>query len=148
MSDIEIARKARKKPIQEIGARLDIPNEHLLPFGHDKAKVSEEFIKSLADRPDGHLVLVTAINPTPAGEGKTTTTVGLGDGLNAIGKKAAICIREASLGPNFGMKGGAAGGGMSQVVPMEDMNLHFTGDFHAITSAHNLLAAMLDNHIY
>ena len=148
MSDIEIARKARKKPIQEIGARLDIPNEHLLPFGHDKAKVSEEFIKSLADRPDGELVLVTAINPTPGGEGKTTTTVGLGDGLNAIGKKAAICIREASLGPNFGMKGGAAGGGMSQVVPMEDMNLHFTGDFHAITSAHNLLAAMLDNHIY
>ena len=148
MSDIEIARKARKKPIQEIGARLDIPNEHLLPFGHDKAKVSEEFIKSLADRPDGHLVLVTAINPTPAGEGKTTTTVGLGDGLNAIGKKAAICIREASLGPNFGMKGGAAGGGMSQVVPMEDMNLHFTGDFHAITTAHNLLSALIDNHIY
>ncbi len=148
MSDIEIARKADKKPIQEIGAKLGIPTEHLLPFGHDKAKVSEEFIKSLADRPNGHLVLVTAINPTPAGEGKTTTTVGLGDGLNAIGKKAAICIREASLGPNFGMKGGAAGGGMAQVVPMEDMNLHFTGDFHAITSAHNLLAAMLDNHIY
>ncbi len=148
MSDIEIARKADKKPIQEIGAKLGIPTEHLLPFGHDKAKVSEEFIKSLQDRPDGHLVLVTAINPTPAGEGKTTTTVGLGDGLNAIGKKAAVCIREASLGPNFGMKGGAAGGGMAQVVPMEDMNLHFTGDFHAITSAHNLLAAMLDNHIY
>jgi formate--tetrahydrofolate ligase len=148
MSDIEIARKADKKPIQEIGAKLGIPTEHLLPFGHDKAKVSEEFIKSLEDRPNGHLVLVTAINPTPAGEGKTTTTVGLGDGLNAIGKKAAVCIREASLGPNFGMKGGAAGGGMAQVVPMEDMNLHFTGDFHAITSAHNLLAAMLDNHIY
>ena len=147
-TDIEIAREAKKKPIQEIGAKLDIPSEHLLPFGHDKAKVSEEFIKSLADKPNGHLVLVTAINPTPAGEGKTTTTVGLGDGLNAIGKKAAICIREASLGPNFGMKGGAAGGGMAQVVPMEDMNLHFTGDFHAITSAHNLLAAMLDNHIY
>ncbi len=148
MSDIEIARKADKKPIQEIGAKLGIPTEHLLPFGHDKAKVSEEFIKSLEAKPNGHLVLVTAINPTPAGEGKTTTTVGLGDGLNAIGKKAAICIREASLGPNFGMKGGAAGGGMAQVVPMEDMNLHFTGDFHAITSAHNLLAAMLDNHIY
>ena len=148
MSDIEIARKADKKPIQEIGAKLGIPTEHLLPFGHDKAKVSEEFIKSLEGRPNGHLVLVTAINPTPAGEGKTTTTVGLGDGLNAIGKKAAICIREASLGPNFGMKGGAAGGGYAQIVPMEDMNLHFTGDFHAITSAHNLLSAMLDNHIY
>jgi formate--tetrahydrofolate ligase len=148
MSDIEIARAAKKKPIQEIGAKLGIPAEDLLPFGHDKAKVSEKFIKSLADRKDGHLILVTAINPTPAGEGKTTTTVGLGDGLNAIGKKAAICIREASLGPNFGMKGGAAGGGYAQIVPMEDMNLHFTGDFHAITSAHNLLAAMLDNHIY
>ncbi len=148
MSDIEIARKADKKPIQEIGAKLGIESEHLLPFGHDKAKISEAFIKSLADRKDGHLILVTAINPTPAGEGKTTTTVGLGDGLNAIGKKAAICIREASLGPNFGMKGGAAGGGYAQVVPMEDMNLHVTGDFHAITSAHNLLAAMLDNHIY
>ncbi|MBK0400598.1 formate--tetrahydrofolate ligase [Limibaculum sp. M0105] len=148
MSDIEIARKANKKPIQEVGAKLGIPSEHLLPYGHDKAKVSAEFIKSVADRPDGNLILVTAINPTPAGEGKTTTTVGLGDGLNAIGKKAAICIREASLGPNFGMKGGAAGGGYAQVVPMEDMNLHFTGDFHAITSAHNLLAAMIDNHIY
>ncbi|MEO0823250.1 MAG: formate--tetrahydrofolate ligase, partial [Pseudomonadota bacterium] len=110
-SDIEIARQANKKPIQEIGARLGIPSEHLLPYGHDKAKVSDAFIKSLADRPDGNLILVTAINPTPAGEGKTTTTVGLGDGLNAIGKNAAICIREASLGPNFGMKGGAAGGG-------------------------------------
>ncbi|MEM8792895.1 MAG: formate--tetrahydrofolate ligase [Pseudomonadota bacterium] len=148
MSDIEIARKANKKPIQEIGAKLDIPGEHLLPFGHDKAKVSAEFIKAQVGRPDGHLILVTAINPTPAGEGKTTTTVGLGDGLNAIGKKAMICIREASLGPNFGMKGGAAGGGYAQVVPMEDMNLHFTGDFHAITSAHNLLSAMIDNHIY
>ena len=148
MSDIEIARQAKKRPIQEIGARLGIGAEHLLPFGHDKAKVSAEFIRSLQDRPDGHLVLVTAINPTPAGEGKTTTTVGLGDGLNAIGEKAAICIREASLGPCFGMKGGAAGGGHAQVVPMEEMNLHFTGDFHAITSAHNLLAAMLDNHIY
>ncbi|MEM8731958.1 MAG: formate--tetrahydrofolate ligase, partial [Pseudomonadota bacterium] len=147
-TDIEIAREAQKMPIQEIGARLDIPSTELLPFGHDKAKVSESFIKSLAGQKDGHLVLVTAINPTPAGEGKTTTTVGLGDGLNAIGKKAAICIREASLGPCFGMKGGAAGGGYAQVVPMEDMNLHFTGDFHAITTAHNLLSAMIDNHIY
>ncbi len=148
MSDIEIARKANKQPIQEIGAKLGIPSEHLLPFGHDKAKVSEEFIQSVQGNKDGHLILVTAMTPTPAGEGKTTTTVGLGDGLNAIGKKAAICIREASLGPCFGMKGGAAGGGYAQVVPMEDMNLHFTGDFHAITSAHNLLSAMIDNHIY
>mgnify|MGYP001591614298 FL=1 len=148
MSDIEIARAASKKPIQEIAAKIGISNEHLLPYGHDKAKVSEAFIKSLSNEKDGHLILVTAINPTPAGEGKTTTTVGLGDGLNAIGKKAAVCIREASLGPCFGMKGGAAGGGYAQVVPMEEMNLHFTGDFHAITSAHNLLAAMLDNHVY
>jgi formate--tetrahydrofolate ligase len=147
-TDIEIAREAKKKPIVEIGAKLGIPAEHLLPYGHDKAKVGQEFIKSLAERPDGKLILVTAINPTPAGEGKTTTTVGLGDGLNRIGKKAVVCIREASLGPNFGMKGGAAGGGMAQVVPMEEMNLHFTGDFHAITSAHNLLSAMIDNHIY
>ena len=147
-TDIEIAREAKKLPIQEVGAKLGIPSADLLPFGHDKAKVSESFIKSLAKKEDGRLILVTAINPTPAGEGKTTTTVGLGDGLNRIGKKAAICIREASLGPCFGMKGGAAGGGYAQVVPMEDMNLHFTGDFHAITSAHNLLAAMLDNHIY
>ena len=148
MSDIEIARAASKKPIQEIAAKIGISNEHLLPYGHDKAKVSEAFIKSLSNEKDGHLILVTAVNPTPAGEGKTTTTVGLGDGLNAIGKKAAVCIREASLGPCFGMKGGAAGGGYAQVVPMEEMNLHFTGDFHAITSAHNLLAAMLDNHVY
>ncbi len=147
-TDIEIAREAKKKPIMEIGAKLGIPAEHLLPYGHDKAKVSQSFIKSLAKKPDGKLILVTAINPTPAGEGKTTTTVGLGDGLNRIGKKAVICIREASLGPNFGMKGGAAGGGYAQVVPMEEMNLHFTGDFHAITSAHNLLSAMIDNHIY
>lgn len=147
-TDIEIAREAKKLPIQEVGAKLDIPSEDLLPFGHDKAKVSDTFIKSVESKPDGKLILVTAINPTPAGEGKTTTTVGLGDGLNAIGKKAAICIREASLGPCFGMKGGAAGGGYAQVVPMEDMNLHFTGDFHAITSAHNLLSAMIDNHIY
>ncbi len=147
-SDIEIARAADKKPIMEIGAKLCIPPQELLPYGHDKAKVSARFIRSLAGRPEGRLILVTAINPTPAGEGKTTTTVGLGDGLNRIGKRAAICIREASLGPNFGMKGGAAGGGYAQVVPMEDMNLHFTGDFHAITTAHNLLSALIDNHIY
>ena len=147
-SDIEIAREANKKPIQEIGAKLGIPSEHLLPYGHDKAKVSQDFINSVQGNKNGKLILVTAINPTPAGEGKTTTTVGLGDGLNRIGKKAAVCIREASLGPCFGMKGGAAGGGYAQVVPMEEMNLHFTGDFHAITSAHNLLSAMIDNHIY
>ncbi|MEO9819026.1 MAG: formate--tetrahydrofolate ligase [Paracoccaceae bacterium] len=147
-SDIQIAREASKKPIQEIGDKLGIPTEHLLPYGHDKAKVGQDFINSVQDRKDGKLVLVTAINPTPAGEGKTTTTVGLGDGLNHIGKKAMICIREASLGPNFGMKGGAAGGGYAQVIPMEEMNLHFTGDFHAITSAHSLLSAMIDNHIY
>jgi formate--tetrahydrofolate ligase len=147
-TDIEIARAATKKPIMDIGARLGIPAEHLLPYGHDKAKIGQDFIAGLQGRPDGKLILVTAINPTPAGEGKTTTTVGLGDGLNRIGKRAVVCIREASLGPNFGMKGGAAGGGMAQVVPMEEMNLHFTGDFHAITSAHNLLSAMIDNHIY
>ena len=147
-SDIEIARGAEKKPIQEVGAHLGIPAEHLLPYGHDKAKVSQDFINSVQDQKNGKLILVTAIEPTPAGEGKTTTTVGLGDGLNKIGKNAMICIREASLGPNFGMKGGAAGGGYSQVIPMEDMNLHFTGDFHAITSAHSLLSAMIDNHIY
>ena len=147
-TDIEIAREAVKRPIQEIGSKLGIPLEALLPYGHDKAKVSQGFIRSLSGKKDGKLVLVTAINPTPAGEGKTTTTVGLGDGLNRIGKRAVICIREASLGPNFGMKGGAAGGGYAQVVPMEEMNLHFTGDFHAITSAHNLLSAMMDNHIY
>ncbi|MFG6582183.1 formate--tetrahydrofolate ligase [Sulfitobacter sp. 1A12779] len=147
-TDIQIAREAAKRPIQEIGAKLGISSNDLLPYGHDKAKVSQSFIDSVQDRANGKLILVTAINPTPAGEGKTTTTVGLGDGLNRIGKKAAVCIREASLGPNFGMKGGAAGGGYAQVVPMEEMNLHFTGDFHAITSAHNLLAAMIDNHIY
>jgi formate--tetrahydrofolate ligase len=147
-SDIEIARAAKKKPIMQIGAKLGIPEEHLLPYGHDKAKISAEFIASVRGRPNGKLILVTAINPTPAGEGKTTTTVGLGDGLNRIGKKAITCIREASLGPNFGIKGGAAGGGYAQVVPMEDMNLHFTGDFHAITTAHNLLSALIDNHIY
>jgi formate--tetrahydrofolate ligase len=147
-TDIEIAREAKKMPIQKIGEKLGIPSDHLLPFGHDKAKISAEFIKQQENKLNGKLILVTAINPTPAGEGKTTTTVGLGDGLNAIGKNAAICIREASLGPCFGMKGGAAGGGYAQVVPMEEMNLHFTGDFHAITSAHNLLSAMIDNHIY
>tara|TARA_R110002111_G_scaffold78434_6_gene124490 strand:- start:164 stop:1840 length:1677 start_codon:yes stop_codon:yes gene_type:complete len=147
-TDIQIAREASKRPIQEIGQKLGISSADLLPYGHDKAKVSQSFINSVQDRPDGKLILVTAINPTPAGEGKTTTTVGLGDGLNRIGKNAAVCIREASLGPNFGMKGGAAGGGYAQIVPMEEMNLHFTGDFHAITSAHNLLSAMIDNHIY
>ena len=147
-SDIEIAREAVKKPIYQIGETLGIGSDDLLPYGHDKAKVSQGFINGLKGRADGKLILVTAINPTPAGEGKTTTTVGLGDGLNRIGKKAMICIREASLGPNFGMKGGAAGGGYAQVVPMEEMNLHFTGDFHAITSAHSLLSAMIDNHIY
>ena len=147
-SDIDIARAATLKPITEIGARLSIPAEKLIPFGHDKAKLSQGCMDELADRPNGKLILVTAISPTPAGEGKTTTTVGLGDALNAIGKKASVCIREASLGPCFGVKGGAAGGGMAQVVPMEEMNLHFTGDFHAVTAAHNLLAAMVDNHIY
>ena len=147
-SDIEIAREAKMKPIHEIGEKLGIPPTALLQYGPTKAKVSYDFIKSIQDRPDGKLILVTAINPTPAGEGKTTTTVGLGDGLNRIGKKAMCCLREPSLGPCFGMKGGAAGGGYAQVVPMEDINLHFTGDFHAITSANNLLAAMIDNHIY
>ena len=147
-TDIEIAREATMQPIAEVAAKLSITNDQLIPYGHTKAKISAEFISSVQGNDDGNLILVTAINPTPAGEGKTTTTVGLGDGLNAIGKKTAICIREASLGPCFGMKGGAAGGGYAQVVPMEDMNLHFTGDFHAITSAHNLLSAMIDNHIY
>jgi len=147
-SDIEIARAAKKKPIQEIAAKIGISYDDLVPYGHDKAKISANFIKSIQGNKDGKLILVTAINPTPAGEGKTTTTVGLVDGLNRIGKKAVVCIREASLGPCFGVKGGAAGGGYAQVVPMDDMNLHFTGDFHAITSAHNLLAALIDNHIY
>ena len=148
LTDIEIARAAARKNIAEIAARLDIGAGDILPYGHDKAKISRDFIAGLDGAPPGRLILVTAINPTPAGEGKTTTTVGLGDALNRIGKRATVCIREASLGPNFGMKGGAAGGGRAQVVPMEDMNLHFTGDFHAITSAHNLLAAMIDNHIH
>lgn len=148
MSDIEIARAASKLPINDIGAKLGIGYDDLVPYGHDKAKISAKFLASLQDRPDGRLILVTAINPTPAGEGKTTTTVGLVDGLNRIGRKAVVCVREPSLGPCFGIKGGAAGGGHAQVVPMEDINLHFTGDFHAITSAHNLLSAMIDNHIY
>ena len=147
-SDIEIAREATMRPIAEVGARLDIPAEALMPYGHHKAKISPGFLEGLEDRPDGKLILVTAITPTPAGEGKTTTTVGLGDGLNRIGKKAIMCLREPSLGPCFGMKGGAAGGGYAQVVPMEDINLHFTGDFHAIGIAHNLLSALIDNHIY
>jgi formate--tetrahydrofolate ligase len=147
-SDIEIAREAKMKPIMEIGKALGIPEKELIPYGHTKAKVSLAYIDGLAAKPDGKLILVTAINPTPAGEGKTTTTVGLGDGLNRIGKKAMVALREPSLGPCFGMKGGAAGGGYAQIVPMEDINLHFTGDFHAITSAHNLLSAMIDNHIY
>ena len=147
-SDIEIARAAKKLPIIEVGAKLGIPAEDLAPYGYDKAKIGAGFIAAQAGKKDGKLILVTAINPTPAGEGKTTTTVGLGDGLNRIGKKAVVCVREASLGPCFGVKGGAAGGGYAQVVPMEDINLHFTGDFHAVTSAHNLLAALIDNHIY
>ena len=147
-SDIEIARAATTESIQDIGEKLGIPGESLQPYGHTKAKISYDFIKSLESRPDGKLVLVTAISPTPAGEGKTTTSVGLGDGLNRIGKNTAICLREPSLGPCFGMKGGAAGGGYAQVVPMEDINLHFTGDFHAIGAAHNLLSALVDNHIY
>ncbi len=148
LSDIETARAARKKPIVEIGARLGIDATHLIPFGHDKAKIDSGFLKSLDGRRDGKRMLDTAINPTPAGEGKTTTTVGLGDALNAIGKKALVCLREPSLGPCFGVKGGAAGGGRAQIIPMEDINLHFTGDFHAITTAHNLLSALIDNHIH
>ncbi len=147
-SDIEIARAAKMLPIEKVATKLGIPEQHLFRFGPSKAKVSFDFINQLSSRPDGKLVLVTAITPTPAGEGKTTTTVGLGDGLNRIGKKAVICLREPSLGPCFGVKGGAAGGGYAQVVPMEDINLHFTGDFHAIGTANNLLAALVDNHIY
>ena len=147
-SDIEIAQAATLLPIQEIGAKLGIAEDALIPYGHDKAKVSAEFLESIADRPNGKLILMTAVSPTPAGEGKTTTTVGLGDGLNKIGKKAVICLREPSLGPCFGMKGGAAGGGYAQVVPMTDINLHFTGDFHAIGAAHNLLSALVDNHMH
>lgn len=147
-SDLDIAKAATLKPIQEIGAKLGLSAQDLIPYGHNKAKISREAVYALDGRTEGKLVLVTAVNPTPAGEGKTTTTIGLGDGLNRIGQKALTCIREASLGPCFGVKGGAAGGGHAQVVPMEDMNLHFTGDLHAVTAAHNLLSAMIDNHIH
>lgn len=148
MSDIEIARKANSLPIGEIANKVDIPDAALITYGKTKAKIDPDYIASLNQKPDGKLILVTAITPTPAGEGKTTTSVGLTDGLNRIGKKALVCLREPSLGPCFGMKGGAAGGGYAQVVPMEDINLHFTGDFHAIGAAHNLLSALLDNHIH
>ena len=147
-SDIEIARAAKLNSIIDVAKKIGINQESVFNYGHHKAKISLDFIDSLKNKPEGKLILVTAMTPTPAGEGKTTTTVGLGDGLNAIGKKAIICLREPSLGPCFGMKGGAAGGGFSQVVPMEDINLHFTGDFHAIGAAHNLLSALIDNHIY
>ena len=148
LSDIEIARAARLKPIAQVAADVGVPESALYPYGRFIAKLEPEFLAGLAGRPDGKLILVTAISPTPAGEGKTTTTVGLGDGLNRLGRKAVVCLREPSLGPCFGLKGGAAGGGYAQVVPMDAINLHFTGDFHAITSAHNLLAAMIDNHVY
>jgi len=147
-SDLDIAQAASKLPITDIAAKLGIPESELIPYGHDKAKISYDFLKGLEGKPDGKLILVTAISPTPAGEGKTTTTVGLGDGLCEIGKKAIMCLREPSLGPCFGMKGGAAGGGYAQVIPMTDINLHFTGDFHAIGVAHNLLSALIDNHIH
>src|SRR6187401_3447293 len=147
-TDIEIARQAKMKPIGEIATRLGIPDEALEPYGRTKAKIAMDWINQQAGREDGKLILVTAINPTPPGEGKTTTSVGLADGLNRIGRKTILCLREPSLGPCFGMKGGAAGGGYAQVVPMEEINLHFTGDFHAITAAHNLLSALIDNHIY
>ncbi len=148
-SDIDIAQAAAMRPIGQVAAdKLGIPDEALSPYGRYKAKISLDYIRTLADRPHGKLILVTAITPTPAGEGKTTTTVGLGDALNHIGKKAILCLREPSLGPCFGVKGGAAGGGYAQVVPMEDINLHFTGDLHAIGAANNLLAALIDNHIY
>ncbi len=148
LSDIEIARAARLRPIAEIAATIGVPEYALLPYGRHIAKLETAFLSRLAGRPDGKLILVTAISPTPAGEGKTTTTVGLGDALNRIGSKAMICLREPSLGPCFGMKGGGAGGGYAQVAPMEAINLHFTGDFHAITTVNNLLAAMVDNHMY
>lgn len=147
-SDIDIAQAAKVLPIQAIGAKIGIPSEALVPYGHDKAKISADFINANSGNADGKLILVTAVSPTPAGEGKTTTSVGLGDALNIIGKKAVMCLREPSLGPCFGMKGGAAGGGYAQVVPMTDINLHFTGDFHAIGAAHNLLAALIDNHMH
>jgi formate--tetrahydrofolate ligase len=148
MSDIEIARAASAQPIDEIADKIGIPADALMPYGKTKAKIDPAYIETLQDKPDGKLILVTAITPTPAGEGKTTTSVGLHDGLSRIGKKSIVCLREPSLGPCFGMKGGAAGGGHAQVIPMEDINLHFTGDFHAIGAAHNLLSAMVDNHIY
>ncbi len=148
MSDIEIARAAKKIHIRDVASKVNIPEENLIPYGHDAAKINFDFIEKSKSNPDGKLILVTAINPTPAGEGKTTTSVGLNDGLNKIGKKSIVCLREPSLGPCFGMKGGAAGGGYAQVVPMEEINLHFTGDFHAITAAHNLLSSLIDNHIY
>ena len=148
MSDIEIARAAKKMHIRDVAEKINIPEESLIPYGHDIAKINFDFIEKSKSNSDGKLILVTAISPTPAGEGKTTTSVGLNDGLNAIGKKSIVCLREPSLGPNFGMKGGAAGGGYAQVIPMEEINLHFTGDFHAITTAHNLLSSLIDNHIY
>jgi formate--tetrahydrofolate ligase len=148
MSDIEIARAAHALPICDIAEKIGIPGDAVMPYGNTKAKIDPGYIESLQDRPDGKLILVTAISPTPAGEGKTTTSVGLHDGLSRIGKKSIVCLREPSLGPCFGMKGGAAGGGHAQVIPMEDINLHFTGDFHAIGAAHNLLSALIDNHIY
>jgi formate--tetrahydrofolate ligase len=148
LSDIEIARQAKMRPIQEIADKLGIDDEHVIPYGKHRAKIDREYLESLNDRPNGKLILVAGITPTAAGEGKTTTSVGLGDALSRIGHKATICLREPSLGPCFGMKGGAAGGGYAQVVPMEQINLHFNGDFHAISAAHNLLSAMVDNHIY
>ena len=146
-TDIEIAQEAELLPIREVAARLDISEDELELYGTYKAKLTDELLQKHADKPDGKLVLVTAINPTPAGEGKTTTSIGLGQAFGLMGKKAVLALREPSLGPCFGIKGGAAGGGYAQVVPMEDLNLHFTGDFHAITAANNLLAALLDNHI-
>ena len=147
-NDITIARGAKKLPIGQVGKRLGIDAMDLIPFGYDKAKISSHHLASLKQKKDGKLILVTAINPTPAGEGKTTTSIGLADALKRLDKNALLCLREPSLGPCFGMKGGATGGGRAQVVPMDDINLHFTGDFHAITSAHNLLAAMIDNHLH
>src|SRR5271155_4918346 len=147
-SDIGIAQNATLKPIGEIAARLGIPADSIENYGHYKAKIALDYIDTLKDKPDGKLILVTAMSPTPAGEGKTTTTIGLGDALNRIGRRTAICLREPSMGPCFGQKGGATGGGRAQVAPMDEINLHFTGDFHAVTSAHNLLAAMIDNHLH
>jgi len=147
-SDLSIAHAATMLPINDIGERLGIPLEHLVPYGHTKAKVKLDYVQSLDDKPDGKLILVTAMSPTPAGEGKTTVAIGLTDAMNQLGAATSVCLREPSLGPCFGMKGGAAGGGYSQVVPMEDINLHFTGDMHAIGTAHNLLAAMIDNYVH